>query len=179
MKIEIKNRFTGAVVLCGEYESIKDCLQKNRTTNLSRADLYGADLSKANLSGAKNCNKYLITSLLILKDQVGSVRAYKLVKHNGDSPMAQVPINYVIGNSYDVKGDTNEFEQCSYGISLATLDWCLKEWREGYRILIAEFTAEDIAAIPVASDGKFRVHHCKIVGEKDLKEIGWPLEVKK
>jgi hypothetical protein len=33
------------------------------------------------------------------------------------------------------------------------------------------FTAKDIAAIPT-SDGKFRVHKCSIVGEKDLKEIG-------
>jgi hypothetical protein len=48
----------------------------------------------------------------------------------------------------------------------------MKEWHEGYRILIAEFTAEDIAAIPTANDGKFRVHKCKIVGEKDLREIG-------
>jgi hypothetical protein len=48
----------------------------------------------------------------------------------------------------------------------------MKEWKDGYRILIAEFTAKDIAAIPTATDGKFRVFRCKIVGEKDLKEIG-------
>ena len=55
--IEIKNRFTGEVIICGKYESIKDCLEKNKTANLSRAnlsgaDLYGADLSGANLYGA-------------------------------------------------------------------------------------------------------------------------------
>ena len=52
MDIEIKNRFTGKVILCGKYESTKDALEKNRTADLSRADLSGADLSGADLSRA-------------------------------------------------------------------------------------------------------------------------------
>jgi hypothetical protein len=52
----------------------------------------------------------------------------------------------------------------------------MKEWQPGYRILLAEFQATDIASIPTGTDGKFRVHRCKIVGEKDLGEIG--IEVK-
>jgi len=48
----------------------------------------------------------------------------------------------------------------------------MSEWQEGNKILIAEFEAKDIAAIPTATDGKFRCHKVKIVGEKDLKEIG-------
>ena len=59
----------------------------------------------------------------------------------------------------------------SKGINLATLDWCMKEWKDGWRILIAEFTAKDISCI-YPTDGKFRVFGCEIVGEKDLKEIG-------
>jgi hypothetical protein len=51
-KIEIKNRFNGEVLLCGEYESIKDCLEKNTGTNLSGANLAGANLAWTNLSGA-------------------------------------------------------------------------------------------------------------------------------
>jgi hypothetical protein len=31
-----------------------------------------------------------------------------------------------------------------------------------------EFTAADIAAIPLATDGKFRLRRCKVVGEKDI-----------
>jgi hypothetical protein len=58
------------------------------------------------------------------------------------------------------------------GINLATLDWCMSNYQEGYRILVAEFTAKDIAAIPVGSDGKFRVRKCNIVAEKDLTELG-------
>ena len=61
--------------------------------------------------------------------------------------------------------------QLGAGINLATLPWCVRGWQEGYRVLIAEFTARDIAAIPV-SDGKFRVRKCRIVGEVDLVDLG-------
>ena len=47
MKIEIRCRLTGRILLSGEYGSIKECLEKN-----SGADLSGANLSDANLSGA-------------------------------------------------------------------------------------------------------------------------------
>jgi hypothetical protein len=57
MNIEIKNRFTGEIIITGKYESIKNAIEKNRgadlsRANLSRANLSGADLSRANLSGA-------------------------------------------------------------------------------------------------------------------------------
>jgi uncharacterized protein YjbI with pentapeptide repeats len=38
--------------------------------------------------------------------------------------------------------------------------------------LTVEFRAEDIAAIPTGTDGKFRLFRCRVVGEKDLAEIG-------
>ena len=44
------------------------------------------------------------------------------------------------------------------------------------KVPIAEFTSADIAAIPIATYWKFPVHRCKIVGEKDLVEISWPLK---
>jgi hypothetical protein len=108
----------------------------------------------------------------MLLDQPGKIRAYKLVTENGEGPY-NGGIIYQIGKGYKVDGaDTNVNLHCGPGINLATLDWCMKEWRTGYRILISEFTAKDIAAIPTATDGKFRVRRCKIVGEKDLIEIG-------
>ena len=76
MKIEIKNRFTGNVILCGEYESIKDCLKKNigadlrgadlceanlREADLYEADLRGADLRGADLRGAKGIELPIIS----------------------------------------------------------------------------------------------------------------------
>jgi len=51
MKIEIKHRLTNKILLCGEYESIKDCLNKNIGVNLRGADLEGADLEGADLRG--------------------------------------------------------------------------------------------------------------------------------
>ena len=53
--------------------------------------------------------------------------------------------------------DTNERETCAPGIHLATLDWCLREWRPGLIISAFDFAAADIAAIPLGTDGKFRV----------------------
>jgi hypothetical protein len=52
MKIEIKKRFSGIVILSGEYESVRDCLVKNSGADLSGAEHSGANLSGADLSGA-------------------------------------------------------------------------------------------------------------------------------
>ncbi len=145
--------------------------------DLSRADLSGADLSGANLSGAnlswaKGINKFICTSLMILLDQPGKIRAYKLINSNFEGPFTG-GIKYEIEKYYEVlNADTDDTADCGAGINLATLDWCLKNYQKGYHIFLAEFEAKDIACIPIASDGKFRVHRCNIVGEKNLKEIG-------
>src|SRR3990167_3127586 len=142
--------------------------------NLYRADLSGANLYRANLSGADNLSKYLTTPLLILRDQPGAIRAYKLINEKGEGPF-NGGINYLQPGGDEVfehNPDTDELVACGRGINLATLDWCMKEWRPSYRILVMEFTAADIAAIPTATDGKFRVRRCRRVGEKDLKELG-------
>ena len=139
---------------------------------LTGAYLTGADLTGAYLSRAKGINKYLTTPLHMLMDQPGPIRAYKLVGANGEGPF-QGGVKYVVGKTVKVKdANTNESEHCGAGINVASLDWCMKEWRTGYRILLVEFTAADIACIPMASDGKFRVHRCDVVGEKDLAELG-------
>ena len=66
MKIEIKHRFTGEIIVAGKYDSLKDAAEKSgadlsgadlrradlRDANLRDADLSGADLSGADLSGA-------------------------------------------------------------------------------------------------------------------------------
>ena len=138
----------------------------------SGADLYRADLYRADLSGATGFNKYLVSPLYGMLDQVGKIRAYKLVNESGQGPQYG-GITYAKNETVEVKkACTDENEQCAAGINLATLDWCMREWRKGFRILVAEFTRKDIAAIPVGTDGKFRVFRCKIVGEKDLSEIG-------
>ena len=52
MEIEIKNRFNRSILLCGEYKSIKDCLERNTGADLTSAYLRGAYLTSANLTGA-------------------------------------------------------------------------------------------------------------------------------
>ena len=136
--------------------------------SLRDANLRGTIFSEADLRGVE-IKPELITPLYMLFDQPGPIRAYKLVKENGQGPF-HGGIIYEIGKSYEVpSADTDIYEDCGAGINLATLDWCLWEYKPGYRVLIAEFTAADIAAIPIASDGKFRVHRASIIGEVDLK----------
>jgi len=141
------------------------------SANLGFADLRFADLRSANLGSAKGLQPERSNELLLLREQVGKIRAYKLVTADLKSPIhSENPITYEIGSTVQAEADTNEARDCGAGINLATLPWCLNEHREGHRILVCEFTAKDIAAIPNA-DGKFRVHKAKVVKELDLTEM--------
>ena len=143
-----------------------------RGADLSGADLSGAYLRGAYLSSATGVNPHRCTPLLMLLDQPGPIRAYKLVNEYGEGHV-NGGLKYVIGESVEVPdANTDPAEHCAAGVHVATLDWCMREWRAGYRILVVEFTASDIAAIPTATDGKFRLHRCAVVGEKDMAEIG-------
>lgn len=162
--ITIYRRAGSVAFVAQNAENMRDALQQ--------AARSGANLSGANLSGAKGVTVARSTPLAMLRDQPGPIRAYKLVTAAGVGPF-NGGITYRLGENVSV-GDANcdEAVECGAGINLASLDWCMREWREGYRILLAEFVAADIAAIPIGSDGKFRVHRCSIVGEKDLVELG-------
>ena len=74
MKIEIKNRWDNKVLVSGKYENIKDCLEKNRGSdlrdsnlrdsnlsysNLRHSNLRGSNLSGSNLSGSDLCGSNL------------------------------------------------------------------------------------------------------------------------
>jgi hypothetical protein len=108
----------------------------------------------------------------MLLDQPGKIRAYKLVNEK-DEGIYNGGLKYIIGKSASVKNaNTDENVQCAAGINVATLEWCMREWKEEMRILLVEFDVKDIAAIPIGSDGKFRLHRCDVVGEKDLVELG-------
>ena len=172
---EIIERYTRALLYRSETastvaEAVSEAVKAD--ANLTRANL-----TRANLTGAKGVNAFRTTPLLLLKDQPGKIRAYKLVDERGEGPFSRSngfgALQYHIGSSCEVEeADTDANNQCAAGINLATLNWCMKEWKSGYRILVAEFEAADIAAVPTATDGKFRVFRCSIVGEKDLTEIG-------
>ena len=51
-KIEIRRWDNNKLIICGEYESVRDCLEKNKSKSFYRANLRYADLSYANLSSA-------------------------------------------------------------------------------------------------------------------------------
>ena len=52
-EIKIVSRYdSDKVLVCGKYESVKDCLKKNRGANLEGANLGGAYLGGADLRGA-------------------------------------------------------------------------------------------------------------------------------
>jgi hypothetical protein len=181
VQMQIKNRFTDAVIYEGEFASIRLCVE---AAVRSGADLSGAYLSRANLSGANlsranGIHPLLTTPLYALRDQVGAIRLYKLVDADYRSPIQSTgKLTYRVGEAVECPdANTDEQQQCAAGINVATMDWCLREWRDGYRILVVEFEARDIAAIPVASDGKIRLHRCRVVAEKNLEEIGWPMKV--
>ncbi len=136
--------------------------------NLSLANLTGTNLSGANLHRASGITKLLSTPLIMLFDQPGKIRAYKLVTAAGTGPHYP-SISYSIGAEISVdNASTDPSDDCGEGINVATLDWCLREWRYGYRILIVEFVAADIACVPNGSDGKFRLHRCKVIEEKQI-----------
>ena len=140
---------------------------------LTGADLTGADLTGANLTGATGINPLLTSPLHMLVDQVGKIRAYKLVDAKGRSPMqSSGKLTYRKGETVETEANADPNLQCGAGINVASLDWCLREWRSGWRVLVVEFTAKDIAAIPTGTDGKFRVTRCKVVGEKSPAELG-------
>ena len=140
--------------------------------DLSGANLSGANLSGANLSGAKGVIRERAIPLLMLLDQPGPIRAYKVVNESGHGHI-HGGIRYDMGQTYDEpRASTDVTEECGAGLHVATLDWCIREWQPGFRILVVEFTATDIACIPTATDGKFRLRRLTVVGEKDLVALG-------
>jgi hypothetical protein len=141
--------------------------------DLSGADLSRADLSRANLSRAYGLVPERVNPLLMLLDQPGAIRAYKLVDAEYRSPIQSTgKLTYKLGDTIEVTdANTDPAIDCAAGVNIATLPWVIREWKPGYHILVVEFTAADIAAIPIG-DGKFRVRRCTVVGEKDLVALG-------
>ena len=52
MKIEIKRRDNAEIIISGEYESVNDCLEKNKDKSFYKANLSSANLHSANLRSA-------------------------------------------------------------------------------------------------------------------------------
>ena len=50
--IQIKNRFTGLVILEGDFKTVAELISANSGSNLSYTDLSGSNLSYSNLKGS-------------------------------------------------------------------------------------------------------------------------------
>jgi hypothetical protein len=145
--------------------------------DLTEADLTEADLTRANLTDA-NLTRADLTqaglgvfpALYILKLQPPGtrLRAWKFVLANGDSSFRSSPgskITYKVGDTYSVvEVDGDERRMCSPGLSIATLPWCLLNSCHINDVFMeVEYLAEDIVAIPFATDGKFRVRALTVI----------------
>ena len=143
--------------------------------NLSGADLFGADLSEANLSEANLSRANLSRAKYIpLNGQtyLPGVRytAYKATTNKRVSIMVHSSPGDVLDYSLDGRevsvnnANTDRRVLCAAGINVATADYIMREHREK-TILLVEFDGADVAAVPYASDGKFRLHRCKVIRE--------------
>jgi len=149
----------------------KHCAWLRGETGGERANLTGADLTGADLTGAKTAKTILdnlnwLTYIGITHNERGYAYAYKLINERGEGPF-NGGINYLEAKSFAVaEVDPDVHAHCSYGIHLATFQWCLRNKQDGYRVLLMRFYVDD-AVCPVGSDGKFRVRKCTRVGECD------------
>ena len=135
--------------------------------NLYGADLSGANLSRANLSGA---NLSVARNIpLMFNTFLHGVKytAYKAVNSAYQSLMAHgckgTRLDYSIGNKVSVpNANTDRRELCAAGVNVAYLEYIFNNHRDD-TIVLVEFYGEDVAAVPYASDGKFRLHRCTVI----------------
>jgi len=143
--------------------------------SLDYASLNGASLNGANLNGAKGIDRNRSQPLMMLLDQPGQIRAYKLTTKDFKSPISpgqKYPeLTYSIGSEVSVsEWNEDPAKDCGAGIHVATLPWCLLNQKEGQKILIVEFTAQDIVCIPYDTSGKFRVKRLKVIEELECEK---------
>ncbi len=140
-----------------------------RSADLSYANLSYADLRSANLRETIYEDINWLAFIGIAPMANGKARAYKLINAKGEG-IFQGGINYLKKQRFEVKEvDADQNIQCSYGINLATFNWCIfNRIDKTNKLLLMEFNVKD-AVCPFGSDGKFRVKKCYKVGECDWK----------
>ena len=152
-----------------------------RSADLSGTYLSRADLSGANLWRAKGYRPEHCSALAALPYMTGPIQAFKMVNAEGEG-YVNGGIKYPVGGVVtDPNANTDPHTQYAAGLNVADLPWVLRNWVESYRILLVEFTAKDIAAIPHETDGKFRLHRLTVVKDitDDLRANGVLPAIKK
>lgn len=154
ISIEIENRLDGSIIISGEYASIKDALEKNRS---------------ADLSSAKADEPVYMVDLYLLKMQPATtkLRAWKYLR-DGKSPYQNY--EYEVGKTYRFKDIyCDERNLCGPGGNVATLMWCLKDSTDADEFIEVEFLARDVV-MPLFSDGKWRVKRFKVLKKVNRKK---------
>jgi hypothetical protein len=190
----IKNRWSGEVIVTAEISCSPDTLRSIKLGLAVKAALKArADLARANLAGANLADAYLAGADLAgadLADAKGFIpertthlasikflpvcHAFKVVNEKGEGHI-NGGLKYRLGQRVTVKNaDSDPATMCSKGIHVADLPWCLREWREGYRILLIEHSPDDIACVPYGTDGKYRLKSCTPIKDitDELRECG-------
>jgi len=110
----MSRRDSRKVVLSGKYESVRDCLEKNRGADLSGADLSGANLYRANLSGAENYSESHDFFIQLIKNN-----SNKFTKHEKEVA------SMIFAFRLCWKSIRKEYNTCARGIfkKLAGLGW--------------------------------------------------------
>ena len=141
---------------------------------LADAYLTDAYLTDADLAGAIGITPYKTQPLYALRMSATPVTLFGLVNADGQG-IYDGGITYAVGHVVEIADyDTDETHGCGAGINLGTLQWCLKQWSEGYRVLRVTVEPADIVAIPLMSDGKLRVRRCTVVDEIDVAPLLQP-----
>ena len=153
--IEIKNRFTGEIIIAGKYANIKDCLKKNRDADLCDADLRDADLRGADLRDADLCDADLRGANLRGTDLHGTdlrgtdlsgvknfFSAAKWLKENFETDSKGIIVYKAMTKKYNTNPEHWKIRKnayltetvnplptldCACGVNFATLEWIEKE----------------------------------------------------
>lgn len=140
----------------------------DKNSTFDRCDFIGDCRFKDN----KGLNEYTINPNMILKDCTRTIQALKMVTKDYSSPIYLSKIKYEVGGVIEVsKINEDPEETCGAGLHVATLPWIKRNWQQGSKILLVEFSPKDII-IPYSSEGKYRVRKLKVVKELDPKKYG-------
>ncbi len=175
---DLRSTYLSDADLRGAYLSSADF----SGADLSSADFRGAYLRGADFSGAYLSGAYLrgsdlsdaifdepiyLSDLYSIKQlPKDTVLTYWKYIINGKSPIQDNKIEYKVGKTYAVTDfDIDEYKECSKGLNVATIFWCLKETigNNNAELIECQFKVSDIVAIPYFTDGKFRVKRLKVL----------------
>ena len=125
------------------------------------------DLSWAHLCIGNIPQFYILPDIYSIKMQQPDTKL-RFWKYLIDGISPYQSASYEVGGIYEFSdADIDENVTCAPGGNVATLSRCLKDGISANEFIEVEFAVKDIAAIPFASDGKFRVRWFRVLRKID------------